>query len=408
LKWSPGCWYGKHIFVYGEAGLKKDHPVLEFLRRDGKAARVTYFKDGMDAIAEEYPFLVTASIKANVTRRPYPSEIVPGLLYLGDWDHAADAQQLEQLNIRGILTIHNHPDNLRPGPRIKHLKIEAPDVESHDISQHFVRSFDFIEEARARKSAVLVHCGAGVSRSATLCAAYLMRKRLWTCHQAMTHVVECRSIADPNEGFVGCLHALGTALGVSAGGPAAKAGAAEAMVGEKVVVREVGDGGKKDRRREEPRHGRHDRDRERDRGRDGRREERKRGRSRSRSPERGAPECAGAGEAFLVLEVVKDGKVVSKLEIPELKPNQRCIFGRAPTCDVVLEHLSVSRQHAQLSRDDAGGLSLMDLGTSHGTNLNDVWLRPNAAKQLSAGAVIRFGASTRSYRVASISGSAKR
>lgn len=162
------------------------------------------------------------------------------------------------------------------------------------------------------------------SRSATLCAAYLMRKRLWTCHQAMTHVVECRSIADPNEGFVGCLHALGTALGVSAGGPAAKAGAAEAMVGEKVVVREVGDGGKKDRRREEPRHGRHDRDRERDRGRDGRREERKRGRSRSRSPERGAPECAGAGEAFLVLEVVKDGKVVSKLEIPELKPNQRC------------------------------------------------------------------------------------
>lgn len=259
LKWSPGCWFGKHVFVYGEAGLKKDHPVLEFFRRDGRAARVTFFKEGIDAIARAYPFLITSSIKGNVTKRSYPSELVPSLLYLGDWDHACDEQQLEALNIRGILTIHNHPNNLRTRSHMKHLKIEAPDVDSHDISQHFAQSFDFIEEARAGKYGVLVHCGAGVSRSATLCAAYLMRRRLWTCQQAMMHVVQCRSIVEPNEGFIACLRAMESALGI--GGGALKKGFDESMAGEKVVVREVsekgGSVGGKERRdggREKERH----------------------------------------------------------------------------------------------------------------------------------------------------------
>lgn len=41
----------------------------------------------------------------------------------------------------------------------------------------------------------------------------------------------------------------------------------------------------------------------------------------------------------------------------------KVVFGRAPTCDVVLEHLSISRQHATLSTDSAGNLFLVDLGS---------------------------------------------
>ena len=48
----------------------------------------------------------------------------------------------------------------------------------------------------------------------------------------------------------------------------------------------------------------------------------------------------------------------------ELAPNQRCVFGRQPGgCDVVLEHLSISRQHAQLSMDVHGRCFMTDMAS---------------------------------------------
>ena len=44
---------------------------------------------------------------------------------------------------------------------------------------------------------------------------------------------------------------------------------------------------------------------------------------------------------------------------------EKAIFGRAPTCDVPLEHLSISRQHAVLSTDTAGNLFLTDMGSGN-------------------------------------------
>ena len=44
-------------------------------------------------------------------------------------------------------------------------------------------------------------------------------------------------------------------------------------------------------------------------------------------------------------------------------PHQRCVFGRLPSNEVVLEHLSISRQHAQLSLDASDDLLITDLGS---------------------------------------------
>ena len=38
----------------------------------------------------------------------------------------------------------------------------------------------------------------------------------------------------------------------------------------------------------------------------------------------------------------------------------------------------------------------------HGTKLDDVWIKPQTARQLRPGAVLQFGASTRKYRVVSV------
>ena len=50
-------------------------------------------------------------------------------------------------------------------------------------------------------AAVLVHCGAGVSRSAALVIAYLMRRFAWNAAKARRHCHERRSLVNPNDGF---------------------------------------------------------------------------------------------------------------------------------------------------------------------------------------------------------------
>jgi pSer/pThr/pTyr-binding forkhead associated (FHA) protein len=92
--------------------------------------------------------------------------------------------------------------------------------------------------------------------------------------------------------------------------------------------------------------------------------------------------------------------MVGQLLVGPLKPvHQRVIFGRAPACDVVAEHLSISRQHAQLMVDHSGSVLLMDLGSAHGTKLQDAWLKPQQQRSVAVGGVFSLGASTRTYKL---------
>ena len=71
---------------------------------------------------------------------------------------------------------------------------------------------------------------------------------------------------------------------------------------------------------------------------------------------------AGAQSA-IVLDVAREGREAGQLRLT-LASNQRCVFGRHPSsCDVVLEHLSISRQHAHLSMDVTGRCFVTDMGS---------------------------------------------
>ena len=49
---------------------------------------------------------------------------------------------------------------------------------------------------------VLVHCVAGVSRSATICLAYLVSHNHMSLQQAWQHVKKVRPWVKPNKGFL--------------------------------------------------------------------------------------------------------------------------------------------------------------------------------------------------------------
>lgn len=74
-----------------------------------------------------------------------------------------------------------------------------------NLSQYFEKVINFIEDHRTHSN-VLVHCFAGVSRSATCVIAYLMKSFRWSYQKSFNYVFSRREIINPNPGFVRQLH----------------------------------------------------------------------------------------------------------------------------------------------------------------------------------------------------------
>ncbi|KAG9448520.1 hypothetical protein H6P81_008485 [Aristolochia fimbriata] len=94
------------------------------------------------------------------------------------------------------------------------------------------------------------------------------------------------------------------------------------------------------------------------------------------------------------LEVLKDGEVLDQIPLDK----RRHIFGRQfPMCDFVLDHQSVSRQHAAVVPHKNGSIFVIDLGSAHGTFVANERLTKDYPVELEVGQSLRFAASTRTY-----------
>lgn len=86
-------------------------------------------------------------------------------------------------------------------PGIYYIHVPVADTPSARISDFFDAVADKIHGVELNDGRALVHCAAGVSRSATLCMAYLMKYESMSLADAHSWVKACRPIIRPNIGF---------------------------------------------------------------------------------------------------------------------------------------------------------------------------------------------------------------
>lgn len=133
-------------------------------------------------------------------------EVHPGV-FISDGYISTQYDFLKSLGIKQILTVakelkqHNQSD-------FKTMYISIDDDPDENIMQYFDQAHEFIS-----KAPTLVHCFAGISRSASIVIAYVMKVKQLHVTDAIKQCKKIRSIIDPNEGFVKQLHDYNTYLG---------------------------------------------------------------------------------------------------------------------------------------------------------------------------------------------------
>ncbi|XP_053407922.1 dual specificity protein phosphatase 4-like [Mercenaria mercenaria] len=151
------------------------------------------------AISKLSPVKSSRKLSANEFKHA-PTQLMPHL-YIGNERNSLDTDLLQQLGITAILNVSTMcSSHVKTGFEYKCIPVR--DNESENISCWFNEALHFIETIRKQEGIVLVHCRAGISRSATICIAYLMTYQSFTLDQAFEFVRARREIISPNMNFM--------------------------------------------------------------------------------------------------------------------------------------------------------------------------------------------------------------
>ncbi|KAM4819548.1 dual specificity protein phosphatase 1 [Thomomys bottae] len=198
------------------------------LRREARGTRVLFLQGGYEAFSASCPELcskqttplglslpLSSSVPdsaesgcSSCSSTPLydqggPVEILP-FLYLGSAYHASRKDMLDALGITALINVSaNCPNHFEAHYQYKSIPVE--DSHKADISIWFNEAIDFIDSIKNAGGRVFVHCQAGISRSATICLAYLMRTNRVKLDEAFEFVKQRRSVISPNFSFMGQL-----------------------------------------------------------------------------------------------------------------------------------------------------------------------------------------------------------
>ena len=191
-----------------------------------------------------YPYSGTEEERARL------SEVLKGRLYLTNYKGAQNGQEVARLGISHIVSVGTEFKDYTPlaethGVKYYQLNIEDDEDQAAKFSKVVHAALDFVAfalkpkhgqrtnalgraapatkdkpiEAKAAvgvgttvgaktatgSGVVLVHCAAGISRSATLVCAYLIREERMRLMDAFDHLYSSRNVVWPNNGFMAML-----------------------------------------------------------------------------------------------------------------------------------------------------------------------------------------------------------
>jgi len=127
-------------------------------------------------------------------------------LYLGDMSAASSLTELRAQGITHVINCTasaNVELERNAGGILKYIRLDLHDNTGDLIRMPdaFELATDFIDQGLADGGVVLVYCHKGISRSATIVLAQLMRELQLSAEKAFEMVRSKRSICDPNLGY---------------------------------------------------------------------------------------------------------------------------------------------------------------------------------------------------------------
>ncbi|XKL62262.1 hypothetical protein PGB90_002095 [Kerria lacca] len=117
---------------------------------------------------------------------------------------ALRADTFEKLGITCVVnctTREELPDPPLPTTIKTYLRIPVLDSSVTNLLQYFHNIADIIKKVSLEGGKTLVHCIAGVSRSTSLCLAYLLKYHEMSLQEAYTYVKRRRPCVRPNNSF---------------------------------------------------------------------------------------------------------------------------------------------------------------------------------------------------------------
>lgn len=127
-----------------------------------------------------------------------PAKIIDHL-YLGSQD-CCELHVLQAYNIKNVLSLGIKP--YVQSPQINYKYVKMLDLEFTNLQEFLPKCLNFICQGLADQLNVLVHCNAGVSRSASVVIAYLILYQKLSFEDAFDVVKKARPCIRPNDGFM--------------------------------------------------------------------------------------------------------------------------------------------------------------------------------------------------------------